>query len=209
MAIKQQRRQKQLARKAAKRRARQEHKRQSQNRNTSFSELLSSMSAGYTVHESMIPANIFEVGIGNLVLSRRAGAQLVVSSFLTDIYCLGVKDAFHRVLLEWEYAEMMQRLQAQFPLTAVHPACLRKLVEGAVAYAQELGIPPHKDYFKARRIFLEIDPDACPMSFQYGRDGKPLYIAGPNDSPAKSERTLRLLEKRCGRDGFHYILPMG
>lgn len=43
--------------------------------------------------------------------------------------------------------------------------------------------------------------------FEYGRDGKPFYVAGPNDSSAASCRILSLLQQQCGSSGFHYMIP--
>lgn len=204
----QRRRQKRIAKKAAKRKARLERKRESQSNSSVDRSSGVIPPAGYPVHESAMSSSLFNLGIGNVVLSRQAGARLIVSVFLVDVFCLGVKDAFHAVLLERQYIEMKRRFPAEQQLVPIHPTCLRKLVEGAVTYAEELGIAPHQDYFKARRIFLDLEPEACPTSFEYGKDGKPFYVAGPYDSTSQSKRIVNLLTKRCGPDGFHYLLPL-
>jgi yecA family protein len=89
----------------------------------------------------------------------------------------------------------------------LHPACAKKLIEGAIAYAEDLGFAPHRDYRKARKVLSGIDAALCPTDFTYGRDGKPCYVAGPDDSEERVERVLAILESRCGPDGFGYVYP--
>jgi hypothetical protein len=91
----------------------------------------------------------------------------------------------------------------------IHPTYARKLVEGAEAYARELGFGPHPDYQLAKRIFADIDATACPTSFSFGKDGKPFFIVGPNDSPKKVKKILDTLTKCCGPDGFRYLVGVG
>jgi hypothetical protein len=159
-------------------------------------------------HECWWPENLFKnnSGFGQVVVSRRAGGQILVAVFLLDVFCLGAKDAFIRPLSGALYEELLEGIRGDGPLKQVEPACARKLVESAVAYARGLGLPPHKDYAKASRIFGDIDADACPQSFDFGRDGKPFYSAGPYDSPVFIRRVMRTLEQHCGADGFHYLL---
>lgn len=47
----------------------------------------------------------------------------------------------------------------------------------------------------------------CPNEFIYGKDGKPLYIAGPNDNEERIDRVLQVLTAKLGEGGFHYIVP--
>jgi hypothetical protein len=55
---------------------------------------------------------------------------------------------------------------------------------------------------------MNIDTAGCSTEFEYGQNGKPLFIAGPHDSPERCDRILDLLEKKCGPNGYHYILPV-
>lgn len=89
------------------------------------------------------------------------------------------------------------------------PACARKLIEGAVAYARSLGLEPHSDYWRGARVFGGINPDDCQQEFVYGKDGKPLFVQSPNDSPQFAERVMAILTRRLGAGGYHYVLPLG
>jgi hypothetical protein len=168
--------------------------------------------ARFPVHEVLCPGDLDDEGMGNLLLSRKGPDGLLgVSFFLVDKYCLGVKNAFFRELDEDQYFEAKQRTLYNRPAepVAMHPACMRKLVESAVDYARDLGFAPHKDYGAAREIFGDIDASACPTRFDFGKEGKPLFIAGPNENLAKSRKIVKQLEKRCGAGGYDYIAWLG
>jgi hypothetical protein len=78
-----------------------------------------------------------------------------------------------------------------------------------VDYARNLGIAPNPDYKLTQKILLNLEGgEECSTSFQFGKDGQPLYVAGPNDSSAKQRQIMNLLTKKCGANGFHYILPV-
>ncbi|MCX6971492.1 MAG: hypothetical protein NTV93_15240 [Verrucomicrobia bacterium] len=102
---------------------------------------------------------IFKTGIGQVVVCRyKSGGRVETGSFLVDVYCLGVKDAFFRVFEEGEFRE--DCLARYFPdgLPAPKPASWgRKLVEEAVRYAASLGFAPHSDYKKGARVFGGVD----------------------------------------------------
>ena len=159
------------------------------------------------IHECLMTKEIFEFGIGHVIVARKMPAGLIgVSNFLLDVYCLGVKNAFYATLTQEQYEERIEYLEQNGDLESIHPSCARKLVEGGVQYARDLGLMPHKDYAKARKIFGDIDPEACPREFEYGRDGMPLYVNGPNDTQEKSRQIIDHLTKRLGPDEFHYIV---
>jgi len=159
------------------------------------------------IYHCKIPTRLVELGIGNVVISRRyPSGQIGLAIFLLDVYCLGVKDVFYQLVDPSKYIRIMEGLERDGPLEDIDPACARKLIEGAIEYAQRFQLRPHPAYRAAQKILDGVDAAACLRSFEYGRDGKPFYVAGPNDSPAKSRQVLSLLEQQCGPEGFHYII---
>mgnify|MGYP005817289989 CR=1 FL=1 len=48
----------------------------------------------------------------------------------------------------------------------------------------------------------DVSADASDAVFQFGRDGKPIYIPGPNDTAAMVRRRVEHLQKYLGNDGF-------
>jgi hypothetical protein len=209
MARDERKRQQQLVRKAAKR------KQKVLVLKSAASQLTSAMSPARQmqlalaspIHECLVPEGLFERGIGNILFSRQLpNGDLATSSFLLDVHCLGVKNAFFRVFTEYDYRKVAQNLIRKEALQKMDPACVRKLVEDAEAYAKDLGFDPHPDYYLSRQVFGDVDKEACPMSFDFGKDGKPFYVSGPYDSPVKSRRIVDILEKRCGPGGYDYLV---
>jgi hypothetical protein len=160
-------------------------------------------------HEAFRSANLFESGCGYLIASRfRADGCVEAGFFLLDVFCLGVKDAgFHPFYSIADYQEsLVDQLFPDGKSVRMTPEAARKLTEDAISYATGLGFSPGADYKKASRVFGGITTTNCDEQFVFGKDGKPFYIQGPSDSPARVERILRALEARCGEGGYHYII---
>ena len=159
--------------------------------------------------EALRSANLFDSGCGYLVVSRfKADGRVEAGFFLLDVFCLGAKDAgFHQFSSITDYQEgLLDRLFPDGNSVRMTPEAARKLTEDAVSYARGLGFSPGADYKKASRVFGGITTANCDEQFVFGQNDKPLYIQGPSDSPACVERILRVLEARCGEDGYHYIV---
>ena len=99
---------------------------------------------------------------------------------------------------------MVEKMEAIQAMRAITPACLAKIVKGAVEYAQSFGFPPHPDYRHASTLLEGIDPSTCPNQFTFGRDGKPFYIQGPNESLAQAEA----ITQRVQNAGGHFIVAL-
>ena len=159
----------------------------------------------------MVSESLFDVGIGCVILGRAVSSTKIATSFfLVDVYCLGVKDAFYSELTNGQFREMMDSSsEGGFSLAEIAPECARKIVESAVAYARQLGFNPHPDYSTAEALFGDIDAEASPIEYEFGKDGKPFYISGTRDTPMKVRKTLHALISRLGEKNFRYILEAG
>lgn len=159
-----------------------------------------------TRYEAYLEKNWRELGLAHLVVARiRDDCSADYGVFLVDIWCLGVKDAFHEAgVSEAALREFVEGRLPEEYREPLHPACAKKLIEGALAYAEGLGFAPHRDFRKARRVLSGIDASVCPMEFTYGKDGRPCYVRGVDDSDERVDRVLAILEERCGLEGFDY-----
>ncbi len=148
-------------------------------------------------------------GIGTVVVTRKTpGKQILMAAFLVDVFCLGVKEAHCMLMGETEYRFRLKQIETEQNLLKVEPACAKKLVENAKSYAENLGFSPHRDYGFAKMILKGIEEERCPRSFTFGRDGKPLYLASPTDSPQFSSDVIETLTAKLGLDGFHVMMPL-
>jgi yecA family protein len=161
-----------------------------------------------TRYEACAQQGFQEKGMTQVVVTRTDDAGwLQAGVFLVDLYCLGVKDAFVADMPATDWPETLDRIIPAPDRVALHPACARKLVEGAVVYTEALGFAPHRDYKKARRVFGSVNSRDCPETFSYGKGGKPFFVAGPNDDEERIDLVMRVLTAKLGEDGFHYVLP--
>ncbi|MCA9184581.1 MAG: hypothetical protein R3E01_31955 [Pirellulaceae bacterium] len=146
-------------------------------------------------------------GMTQALISRRLhGGDVAFAIFLLDTYCLGVKDVTVHILPRSEYDRtVVAHLAREFAPQPMSPNALRKLVEGAVEYARKLGFSPHRDYRKAAPIFGDLDATSCGEEFEYGKDGRPLYISGPNESSAKMREIISRLDDACGQDEYRVV----
>ncbi len=166
--------------------------------------------AGCRILDALITDSIFDHGSGNAVLARatRSG-EVAVSAFLVDVFCLGVKEAFFAVMRRPDYGMRLKPMLLRAfkgEWQEIAPQCLRKLVEGAVAYAEALSFPPPEEYHIAARLFGELDPSDCSEEFLFGRAGRPCYVQGPGDDEETVYRVLKKLQERCGEGGFDYYV---
>lgn len=168
--------------------------------------------ASRTTHEALWPRDLFDQGIGWVIMARiRAKRQRVqVGVFLVDVFCLGAKLALCEDCdLEDYRRRIRSHYQSSFPMVSVEPCCARRLVELAVQYAQSLGLAPHPDYKKAARVFGGVQAAQCVQQFTFGCQGKPLYRRGPRETEAQAIRIVRHLEMRCGLGNYHYEVLLG
>lgn len=161
--------------------------------------------------EAWASTDVLEGGFGHVIVARfKANGDCEAGVFLVDAGCLGVKDAFFAQVAEAEYDHrLLARLLPEGDRKPLSPACARKFVEGAVAYARSLGLEPHADYKRGARVFGGIDATACDQVFVYGKDGKPLFVQSPNDTPEFARHVMNTLNRRLGPDGWHFIILAG
>jgi hypothetical protein len=164
--------------------------------------------AAAPIHCCPVHKQLFEMGIGIVVLARRLGTdQLAMASFLVDVYCRGIKDAAVQRLGRPEFEGLFAMMAEVAPNKPVQASYARKLLRDCAEYANSLGFLPHRDFAVAEELFGDVCADACDAAFRFGRDGKPAYMAGPYESQASIRKTLGRLRKRLGDGGFTYIAP--
>lgn len=183
--------------KLAKRKARSKDKRkiEQQSKNASLGLMLSG-----SVHECFCQ---YQEGLMTIFLARKRGDFYTVCFILVDLYCLGVKNAAIAKVDEIEYSEMKSQ-----KTNDISPEQAKRVILDAVEYAENLGFKPHKDLKKAFKAYNDIDADNV-CDYAFGQNGKPYFFAGPFDSPEKCKKIINTLEKSCGKDNYHFVMPMG
>lgn len=162
-------------------------------------------------YECLMPNNLFEAGIGNILITRiSAQGEVAVASFITDVYCLGVKKVLFKTMPLPEYEKVFKpgivESHGDYPFATVKPSCALKLISGAVEYAKQLGLNSHKDYHALKTIFGEQKLGRCWSRYKYGKDKMPYYVKGPNETSADADKIIATLQKSCGPGNFHFHL---
>ncbi|MBA2397886.1 MAG: hypothetical protein H0V72_04165 [Bradyrhizobium sp.] len=157
------------------------------------------------IQRCLLTEDIFDIGMGTVVLARGATPdRFAMSVFLIDVFCLGIKNVMFRAA-DREILEMyMDASAAASAMVPVDPSYARKLLRDVAAWSQSIDFAPHPDFAAVERAFGDVSADASDAVFQFGRDGKPVYIPGPNDTAALIRRRVEHLQKYLGNDGFGF-----
>ncbi|MFI6600011.1 helix-turn-helix domain-containing protein [Nonomuraea sp. NPDC050536] len=134
-------------------------------------------------------------GLVSVLAARRHGWDKVsVAGFLVDVYCLGVKNTIGPdVMDELELRRFRDYFFSDYPGWQEAPVELaRNLVFGSEEYAGDLGFETLESF---AAVAEHLGPWEGPAAITFGRDGKPYYVAGPND---ESRKVLRILEHSVG-----------
>jgi hypothetical protein len=179
-------------------------------RQAKVSKLASAKTLNYSswpIYECWVPRGLWEAGIGQVVVSREGPTgDIVVAIYLLDVFCLGVKNCFFRVLSLEAYQDFLEVItESCGELECVEAIYVNTLIRRAVEYASKLGFSPHSDYVKAERLLRNIPIDED-RAFNFGKEGKPCYISGPNESPAEVRKRIETLESNVGKGNYHFLL---
>lgn len=208
MAQNENRRQKSLLKKKRKDKERRNRKSGTFNGETSGKNIIKN-ARELPVHECLINPQWKEEGMASILISRKqTDGKLAFGTFMVDIFCLGLKNTFcnaNITLDEYEnvFKEKVYRLtsyiECDFDLA-------HQILYGAIDFARELGFEPQRDFRLSRYILEAPSEKYSSAHLEFGKDGQPFYIAGPNDNV---DFIIRKLTERVGVENFNFMHPMG
>lgn len=140
------------------------------------------MMPSLAIHEcpiemSLVYERLWDDGVGSITIVRRASnGKLYMGSFLLDVWCLGVKDTFVRSIGREELSHYF----SQYPAEHYSAEYCKSLILAAERYGAKNGFKANIDA-TARRFINNIQEEPGQHSFEFGKDGKPLYVVGPYD----------------------------
>lgn len=163
--------------------------------------------SSWPIYECWIPAGLWDLGIGHVVVSRRNNlGDIAVGMYLVDVFCLGIKDCFVRLIDSIEYKEILKKTAMNCgKLEPIDPSYANTLIHKAVEYANHLGFKPHSDFSKAKLMLKNIPIDET-IEFVFGKNNSPFYIQGPHESPADVKRIMRTLATKVGCDNHQFLV---
>ena len=149
-----------------------------------------------------------ESGLAVIVVARRQpNGNLVFGTYLVDCYCMGLKNTFFNAdipasLFQRDY---LSKIFSQMPPVDISTALAHEIVYGGIEYAAQFGFRPHRDF---RRSQLILDPpDLHPRTgaVEFGQDGQPFFIQGPQDNV---QAILRQLDRTAGEGNYRYLMQI-
>ena len=165
----------------------------------------------FPIHGCWIMSGWQESGITPVVVARQQEpGRILFASYMVDMYCLGIKDAFTRSDFT------MAKFERELPkLCANEPEpcsveLAHEVIYGALEYAAALGFEPAPEFRQELADLVLDPPDAHPRSGQvvFGHKGKPLYVAGPYDNEARTSQVIATLKRTCGEGNYDYLLGL-
>ncbi|MGM9455237.1 hypothetical protein ACTAZI_18100 [Legionella bozemanae] len=154
----------------------------------------------WPLHECWVPIELWETGIGQVIVSRKGSlGAIAVGMYLLDVFCLGIKDCFVRLTDASGYKELLEQVNMfTGELKRVESSYASTLIYKAKEFAMQFGFKPHNDFLKAHWMLKNISMDET-LLFTFGKNNKPFYMQGPNESPADVRRIMHTLKTNLGQ----------
>ncbi len=203
--------QKALMKKRSKQKAATQHKTQ-QSTLTAFSEQsILRRAREYPILECLISSDWEkeQPGLVEILVARQQpDGDVCFGFYLVDKLCLGLKNSLaHAGYSPDRYrSEIRDRVFRGTKAKDCPVELAHQMIYASIDYAAQFGFQPEKDFALNQYVLAERGELKEPYKITFGKDGKPFYIAGPNDNVT---RIIRQLEKTAGPGNFDYVAMMG
>ena len=161
----------------------------------------------YPIHECLINPSWQEQGLVTILVSRRQpDDHIAFGVFLVDVFCLGLKNTFANVDFS-ESRYIREVVGSVFEREGSEPCASdmpQQIIYGAIAYAKQFGFKPNRD-FKLSQHVLDAAESIGPSDIEFGKDGKPFFVSGPDDNVQK---ILNQLQATAGEGQYDYLCPV-
>lgn len=164
--------------------------------------------APWPVFESLVSEGWRDTtSLTEILVSKTPPFGGVVSCmFQIDLGCLGPKQGFvsqFRTKEEYD-REFRSMVTSRTPMVRAEYPLAAKIIRESLAYSRGLGFEPSQKVLAALSALGSLDAAAeCREHIPLGADdGKPIYVAGPDDD---AEQIMKILAASCGQGNFHFI----
>lgn len=160
---------------------------------------------GLLFRDCLISEGWQEQGMASIAICKKMpSGKYIIGLYMVDTYCLGLKNTNFRFnLTREEYDDFMEEMSSHTDamidcdITEAH-----NIIYGAIDYAEELGFSPQKDFRITEHL---LDPELIDDGIdeiEFGKDGKPFYVSGPDDNV---KQILAKLEKNPGPGNYDFM----
>jgi hypothetical protein len=147
-------------------------------------------------------------GLVRIVLARQGPEDSIIfGTYMVDMYCLGLKDTHSGVAptraqfdQEIVFRLFQDGQEADCPIDLAH-----QIIYQAIDYAAQFGFKPQKDFRHSQFVLEKRGTLPEQHHLTFGKDGKPLYIAGPYDN---ARAIVARLEQKAGSGNYNYLVAL-
>ncbi len=159
------------------------------------------------IEECWINSDWEEDGLANIMVTRKhTNNNVTVGMYLTDLKCLGIKDAqYFFNLSPAEYRDLQFKYREYLDIESINYIHAHNIIYAGIEFAEDYGFKPHKDFGIAEYILEEDTDDIELMEIPCGKEDKPFYVRGPLDSDIRAKQIIAQLEKTAGSGNYHFI----
>ena len=142
-----------------------------------------------------------ESDLANIIVVREHKSENITAGFyIADLACKGVKNSFYkfnisRLKLD-EHIASNNFIECEYKLA-------HNIIYESLAYAEDYGFVPHKDFEVSKYILEEDDEKIAKIEIHVGgEDGQPLLI---EFDPVRFAKDIQILNETAGEGNYHYI----
>jgi len=142
-----------------------------------------------------------------LVARQQPDGNICFGVYLVDTFCLGLKNTFANVGFSRSryQSEIRNKVFRAGKPVECSIELAQQMIYQSIEYAEQFGFEPEKDFALSQYLLAPRGELEEPYQLTFGKDGKPFFIAGPNDNVT---RVLRQLEKTAGQGNYDYLVPI-
>ena len=161
------------------------------------------------IAECWISPDWKDAGMCSIVVARKhATGNMTLGVYLVDTFCLGLKNTnaiFSKP--DYEYEDLVEKIfDPHGGKELIDYVLAHNIIYGAIAYAEDLGFKPEKDWKLSQMILEDDTEDIELIELEFGRDGKPYFISGPYDNV---NAIVAKLNKSVGVGNYDYLMQIG
>lgn len=161
------------------------------------------------IYQCWISPDWKDAGLCTVVVARKhTTGNVTFGVYLMDIFCLGLKNTYSIFNKSaFEYEEIIGSMFATHGgKQLIDYTLAHNVIYGGIAYAEDLGFKPEKDWATSQFILEEDTEDIELIELEFGKNGKPFFINGPHDNIGK---VVSRLENSVGKGNFEVLLMAG
>jgi hypothetical protein len=145
------------------------------------------------------------LGLVEIIVARlQPDDNICFGVYLVDKFCLGLKNTFTRAKFSpARYQYEAQMIFGDRQVVKCSPELAYQMIYASIDYAAQFGFTPNKDFDLSQYMLAPRGEFSESYNLKFGKDGKPLFIAGPDDNAAA---IVKQLEKTAGPGNYNYMV---